>query len=81
MAGLCIKMDGSAFLLTKWITSHSILSIQSRQDRLQESLLLVKAKKKIAVIGLIPNEILTKWLKLKPLIVKDSVVSDTKGIY
>ena len=43
-----------------------------------EANLLVKAKKKIDAIGLIPNEILTKWLKLKPLIVKDSVISDTK---
>ncbi len=41
--------------------------------------LLVKAKDKIDVIGLIPNEILTKWLRLKPKIKNGMAVSDARG--
>ncbi|MBI5181383.1 MAG: adenine deaminase [Nitrospirae bacterium] len=40
--------------------------------------LLIKAKNKINVIGLIPNEILTRWLRLKPKIKNDVAVSDAK---
>ncbi|MBI5043500.1 MAG: adenine deaminase [Nitrospirae bacterium] len=40
--------------------------------------LLIKAKDKINVIGLIPNEILTRWLRLKPKIKNGMAVSDAK---
>ena len=40
--------------------------------------LSAKTKERIDVIGLIPNEILTKWLRLKPKIKNGMVVSDTQ---
>ncbi len=43
-----------------------------------ETDLSVKAKVRIDIIGLIPNEILTRWLKLKPKVENGMVVSDTQ---
>ena len=43
-----------------------------------EANLLVKAKKEIDVIGIIPNEILTRWLRFKPKIENNVVVSNTR---
>ncbi|MBI3353832.1 MAG: adenine deaminase [Nitrospirae bacterium] len=48
------------------IPSNIINSVKARP--VIELDLLVKAKKEIDVIGLIPNEVLTKWLRLNPKI-------------
>lgn len=53
-----------------------INSVKAR--KVNEADLLVKGRDKIDVIGLIPNEILTKWLRLKPKIKNGMVVSDTQ---
>lgn len=58
------------------IPSNIINSVKARP--VIELDLLVKAKKEIDVIGLIPNEVLTKWLRLNPKIKNGMVVSDTQ---
>lgn len=50
----------------------------AKARKVNEADLLVKARDKIDVIGLIPNEILTKWLRLKPKIKNGMAVSDTQ---
>ena len=53
-----------------------INSIKARP--VAETDLSVKVKERIDVIGLIPNEILTRWLRLKPKIKNEMAVSDAK---
>jgi adenine deaminase len=53
-----------------------INSVRARS--VDETDLSVKAKERIDVIGLIPNEILTRWLRLKPKKKNGMAVSDAK---